>query len=197
MARGKYAARAALRREDAEVRSDLEGYQHHVRRLTAENARLRADLGQARRDHAAEVRALRAQRDEGLSPEVEALREQLREERDLADKACADAQRIKEMWERSYDRVMALARSLGLTPREASEVAFWTAAEDPNDGRGIDFDGTGKYGVSPIQARAIDVARRRRHPGDAALAVIERAGEALNEIRKDRSRESLRNRGKR
>ena len=46
MTTGKYAARAARRREDQSVQSEIGTYQHHVARLTAEAGEL---TGQARR----------------------------------------------------------------------------------------------------------------------------------------------------
>lgn len=75
MTRGKYANKSALRREDAEVRSDIETYQNAVKRLTAENQKLKDQLAEAQSSHAAEARRLRALLNEGLSPELLALRE--------------------------------------------------------------------------------------------------------------------------
>jgi hypothetical protein len=182
MTRGKYAARATLRREDAGVRSDLASYQHHVKRLTAENASLRAELEQARRGHAAEARVLRAQRDEGLSPEVEALRQRLREESDRADRAVAHERDLLERWHRCFDRVIALGQSLGLTPVEAVELAVWTVAEDVNEARVIDWENAGRYGMSPDRMRAIYASQGKRHAADAVLMMVERAGEELNRM---------------
>lgn len=50
-----------------------DAYQHHIRRLTAENQELRQELEQARLRYREGARILRAQRDEGLSPKVGAL----------------------------------------------------------------------------------------------------------------------------
>lgn len=78
MTRGKYANRAALRREDREVTTTIETYKHSVARLTAENQDLKRQLADQRRLAAATERRLRAERDEGLSPKVAALETSLR-----------------------------------------------------------------------------------------------------------------------
>jgi len=96
MTRGKYAARAALRREDESVRSEIEAYKRNVKRLTAENEELRAALAAERDGRKQEVGRLRAQRDEGLSPELIALREELGKQRMRADAAVARAGEARE-----------------------------------------------------------------------------------------------------
>jgi len=66
---------------------DRKSYQEAVRRLTAENRELKAALaeeGQLRRD---EVRVLRAQLNEGISPELVTLRRELSRWRTRANAA--------------------------------------------------------------------------------------------------------------
>jgi hypothetical protein len=65
----------------------LPPYQYAVKRLTAENRRLRAELAALERAHKRETRVLRAQLDEGLTPELTALRRQERHWRERAVRA--------------------------------------------------------------------------------------------------------------
>jgi hypothetical protein len=64
--------------------ASLASYQYAVRKLTAENKELRQQLTAAKVAHQREARRLRAQRDEGLTPEIAALRRQLRHWRERA-----------------------------------------------------------------------------------------------------------------
>lgn len=84
MTKGKYAARAGNRREDSAIRSEIESYQHNVRRLTAESKELQDKLAALQQQHRDETRRLRAERDEGLSPETVALRKELAHQRERA-----------------------------------------------------------------------------------------------------------------
>lgn len=122
MTKGKYAARANLRREDSEVRGDIDTYQRTVARLTAENKLLKEQVRLTEAARRAETRRLRAERDEGLSPEVSALRKELNAQRQRADTALA--QRREQ--ERRSEKVATLAWLLvhkltGCTGLEANE----------------------------------------------------------------------------
>lgn len=144
--KGKYAARAALRREDTEVRSDIASYQHHVKRLTDENAKLKADLITCRRDSAAESRKLRGMLSEGLSPELIALREELERQRDRAHSAITKCKDVREHYDKLMDFVAAVLHHVtGCTGLEAVEamsnafgdpfmLAYATDAERTNSG---------------------------------------------------------------
>lgn len=100
--KGKYAARSALRREDSGVRSEIEGYQHHVKRLTAENERLKAARAAERAEWQQDVRRLKAQLDEGLSPELLALRQELEHQREKANQAVAAYRDIRKKWGNAF-----------------------------------------------------------------------------------------------
>lgn len=106
--KGKYAARAALRREDSDVRSEIEAYQHNVKRLTAENGKLKADLAAERAQCKQEARRLKALLDEGLSPELAALRQELEHQRERADKAVADKREIQRKWDNASEGMLKL-----------------------------------------------------------------------------------------
>jgi hypothetical protein len=122
MTRGKYAARATLRREDAGVRSELDSYQHHIKRLTAENQKLKADLAAEQTAHKTDVRRLKAQLDEGLSPELIALRKELERQRERAAVDRADALDKTDVYGRLLEFTAALLHNItGCTGLEAME----------------------------------------------------------------------------
>lgn len=132
MSRGKYATRAALRREDTGVRSEIESYKHHIQRLTGENKHLAGRLAESQAAHKEEARKLRAMLDEGLSPELLALREELERQRELANKAEQHARRTREIWGHVLDGVFRLLKEgLGLTGLEAYEVLLVIDPEIP------------------------------------------------------------------
>jgi hypothetical protein len=62
----------------------LASYQYAIRQLTAENKRLRRELATIKLMHQRITRKLRAERDEGLSPELAALRRELQHWRQRA-----------------------------------------------------------------------------------------------------------------
>jgi hypothetical protein len=59
-------------------------YQEAVQRLTSENRRLREALGKEEANHKQDVKVLRAQLREGLSPELMVLRREIRQWRERA-----------------------------------------------------------------------------------------------------------------
>lgn len=83
--KGKYAARAAGRREAAEVEENEAAYRRRILKLTEERDAARAERDEARADWQKEVRILRAQLAEGTSPRVQALTRQLNKMRDERD----------------------------------------------------------------------------------------------------------------
>lgn len=106
MSRGKYANRAALRREDDAISSEIATYKRAVVRLTQERDDARAKLALLERVTTGERRRLEAERDQAVSPRVEALVSELAKVKDeLARKNAHDAefrkQREKE-WRRLH-----------------------------------------------------------------------------------------------
>jgi hypothetical protein len=121
--KGKYAARAALRREDDGVRSEIESYQHAIRQLTGERDQLRSDLAALRAAHKDETRKLRAMLDEGLSPELLALREELERQRQRTSQAEASCRTAARDYDRVFNFTAKLLHDLtGCTGLEAAEA---------------------------------------------------------------------------
>lgn len=123
MARGKYAEKAAKRRAELEVTTDLATYQHRVAKLTAENAALRERL--AAQDRAAKQaeRRLRAERDEGVAPQVEALSLVLRQTRENLDKSQRDLASLRKRDDRLIRRLIGHFESQhSMSPLEAREA---------------------------------------------------------------------------
>lgn len=129
MTKGKHGRRAANR--EAATIDLLAPYQRKVVHLTAEVKRLKEEIREKARVHAAELRRLRTERDQGNSPAlVVAQREALkmREERDRANLLFADLRR-------THDRMCTtfghhLRREHGLSRTEALEFLVGTVVED-------------------------------------------------------------------
>lgn len=120
--KGKYAARATLRREDSAVRSEVESYQHAIKRLTAERDQARSDLAASRATHKEEVRKLRVMLDEGLTPELLALRRELERHRERADKAASRSMKTIDAQGRLIHFTSKLLHNItGCTGLEAME----------------------------------------------------------------------------
>jgi hypothetical protein len=181
MTKGKYAARAARRREDQDVQSEIGAYQHRVARLAAEAGELTGKLVAERAARKEETRRLRAQLDEGLSPEVAALREELERQRQRAQRAEADARTTLDRWRRVFDDLIGLLTDgLGLSVHEAFDIALWLDPEHRADWGG---------GQPPVladenEARLRDgqavyrvqVARGQRHRADVVKLLADKAG---------------------
>jgi hypothetical protein len=122
MARGKHANRAALRREDNETAATLSTYQHRVAKLTAENREFRERLTAQERSASQTARRLRAERDEGVAPQVEAMRLTLQAEREKhTERLRAVAKCVGDMieangWAPHADEWKRLAALLGSVP---------------------------------------------------------------------------------
>jgi predicted RNase H-like nuclease (RuvC/YqgF family) len=156
--RGKYAARAALRREDTEVRSEIGTYQHHVKRLTAENKELTALLASERSARKEEVRRLKAQLDEGLTPEILALRSELERHRKRADEAATSAMQKMEMYARLLKFTAKLLHNItGCTGLEATEQIIGAirgsviTVADPTTGATINSHAPGAVDAEALQ----------------------------------------------
>ena len=175
MTKGKYAVRAARRREDESVQSEISAYQHHVRRLTGEIRELTGTLAAERAARKEETRRLRAMLDEGLSPELIALREELEQQRQRAGQAEARTRRVQD---RNKNRVRTvfdlLCNGLGLTPVEAYELMLTL---DPDFMEGVHDDqryaammidrvGTHPGKLTLEQVHGVQAARGTRHGAD-------------------------------
>lgn len=172
MTKGKYAARAARRREDESVQTEIETCQRQVARLTAEAGELTGKLAAERAARKQEVRRLAAQLEEGLSPEVAALREELERQRRRADEAEADQRRVREKYDRQFDGLCSLLTDgLGLSGLEAVEVVMMLdpEARAADGGRVLhlsDAGGTRPGQLTGQQLRGVQTARGYRHRGD-------------------------------
>jgi len=123
MARGKKAAGAANRRADAEIQNEIGSYQHAVSRLTTENKELKEKLARGRDSHLHDVKVLKAQLNEGLSPELLALRRQIDTANDRAAKAKAEYKYISERWDRLIRRMnRMLVEHFNVNPGTAFEL---------------------------------------------------------------------------
>lgn len=189
MTKGKYAARAARRREDQDVQSEIGAYQHHVARLTAEVRDLTGKLAAERAARKDETRRLRAMLDEGLSPELIAVREELERQRQRADRAEATHRRARELRRRNSGMVMdVLTKVVGLSGIEAFELMLTFDPEvqadieqyEQEQGRPItdgdlpviaDVGGLRAGKLTGEQIRRIQAARGIRHQGDAVKLV--------------------------
>lgn len=110
MTRGKYAARAATRRNEHEVTQTIDAYQRKIREQLAEIQNLKASLAAAQTNHEREARRLIAERDESVSPILEVVQREavtLKEER---DEAVADAKEIRKRWGRIIDNFLDHAK---------------------------------------------------------------------------------------
>lgn len=122
MARGKYAEKAAKRKAELDAGNDLATYQHRVAKLTAENRELRERMAAQERAARQVERRLRAERDEGIAPQTEALRMQLtaekrkhREQVQAIAKALADAVERDANLRFSNKTRAELAKATGMT----------------------------------------------------------------------------------
>ena len=121
--RGKYAAKATLRREDNSVRAETETYQQAVKHLTTENALLKEQVSASRAAYKEEIRQLRAQLDQGLSPELLTLRKELERQRNRASEAEASRKASLEKQSKLIKFMVKLLHDLtGCTGLEALEV---------------------------------------------------------------------------
>lgn len=106
MARGKYAARATIRKETREATETIESYRHAVQRLTRERNESREKLETTERALRREIKVLRAQMESNVAPEVNVLRSELL---DLKKKH----EKYMKEWEEIVDKVAnAGARAL-------------------------------------------------------------------------------------
>jgi len=126
MTRGKYGARAEIRRAEAELTTTTATYQAAVARLTSENAALIEKLANLDELYRKEMRALKARLNEGLSPELTAYQIKVDELREKLD----EARRLRRKWEKQRDldirMLIATLRADGWMGQEALDwVLSW------------------------------------------------------------------------
>ena len=172
MAKGKYAARSALRREDAEVQTELEAGRRHIVRLTEQIRELEGKLAEERRARKEETGRLRAMLDENLSPEVITLRRALEEQRDKARRAEArigHAERVES--EILFNVSLLLEQGFGLSPMEAAEVILFlvngTSESEPAITAGEKWGGIfTRIGMSRDSVLRIQASKGMRNRAD-------------------------------
>lgn len=133
MTRGKYANRAAIARTDAEVTTTLATYQSTVKRLTEENKTLKQRLSDQQRVHAQDVKVLKAQLNEGLSPEMAAREHEirtLRADRDRLRREYAELLKKRDSYEK---RLMAALISEGWTSADVMAIGIGDNTQIAND----------------------------------------------------------------
>lgn len=136
MTKGKYAARAANRQAELEAAGNLSMYQAKVVKLTAENKALRERLTDKDRAHSREVRRLKVERNEGVSPALAVVESQNRQLRDELTAAKQHHAEIKKRWERLIPRVIAHFKSAhGMTGLEAEEEVVHLLNPNQEQGR--------------------------------------------------------------
>lgn len=102
MARGKYAAKAAVRKEARETHETIESYRHAVQRLTKERDESKQKLETTQRTLMREIKVLRAQMESNVAPEVDALQHKLSESK-------REAVRLKKEYQHILDKVVELS----------------------------------------------------------------------------------------
>jgi hypothetical protein len=162
MTRGKHGASAATRRAIAERDSEIEMYRKNVARLTAENKALKERIAQQDQSHRREMRRLRAERDEGLSPMVPVLQGELTLARQDADEAQRAAIEIKKHWERGVVRVGQTLGKWGLGTPERAEFLLQLLGPDPDSEIVIVADGNARHSNSRERIRSLQRARGER-----------------------------------
>lgn len=106
MARGKYAAKAAVKKEARETHETIESYRHAVQRLTKERDESKQKLETTQRTLMREIKVLRAQMESNVAPEVSALQLELSSIRREYKKA-------QKTYEQNLDKVVEIsARAL-------------------------------------------------------------------------------------
>jgi len=160
MSRGKHSVRAEARRTDAEIADTIETYRRTVAKQAKEVESLAARLATLERQHASEVRTLRAQLREGASDELlaaNALIAKLIEERDAARTAAA---RTQEAQSRSMLAALDFMQAHGVPREQGMGILAGNKV--------IDFDNTAKHGVSKAGVIRIAQARGQLKAGPQA-----------------------------
>lgn len=103
--RGKHGHSAATRRAIETAETSVATYQRKVAELTAENKALKARALELDQAHRAEVRRLKAERNEGVSPMLGVVQQEnarLREQLDAAERTLKE---IKALWNKAIQNL--------------------------------------------------------------------------------------------
>ena len=127
--RGKQATAAAGRRDAASTATEIETYQRNITALVQERDKLRSDLRDERQAHSKERRILRAQLNEGLSPEIGARDKVIEQLRDQIGRQKAEAVAAQRVHESMVHLLWSILEDAGMTSTEAIE---WVMQRIPN-----------------------------------------------------------------
>ena len=105
MTRGKHGASAAARKLIGERDQEIAAYQHNIRKLTAENAELKQKIIDMQSAHSQTVRTLKAERDEGLSPQLTVLQRENERMSQRVDQAERLASATRDWFKATFDRL--------------------------------------------------------------------------------------------
>jgi|688.fasta_scaffold863675_1 hypothetical protein len=152
MTRGKHGQVADRRRENTAVNDDISALRREHVRLRGELVAARANIETTKAQHAERVRVLVAERDEGVSAELTAARELLREAQDEIGRLRASSAEIHDRWEKFTSRLMTYLRTTmpeidvwETMLRLSGKVDFGGVIEDENQRK------LGAAGVKAVQ----------------------------------------------
>lgn len=124
MTRGKHGVSAAARHAVSERDKQIEAYQHNIRKLTAENADLKQKLADQQAAHVRTVQILKAERDEGLSPQVKVLQQRNAELEATHQRWKANWQKAEIAYKCTSDALAEAYRVAGMGVVDARERAL-------------------------------------------------------------------------
>lgn len=130
MARGKYAAKAAIKRESAEVSAEIEAYKNAVQRLTAELRDVKDRAERERKANRDEIKALRAMVDAGVSLELRAAHREMQLLRESLDQLKRKDRKRQEVHDLMIRRMAAALAAFGMAPAEVADMISFLARND-------------------------------------------------------------------
>lgn len=161
--RGKHGHSAATRRAIEAAETSVATYQRKVADLTAENKALKARTLELDQAHRAEVRRLKAERNEGVSPMLDVVQQEnarLREDLDQLQRA------TKERNRKDRTGILRLRDHFevvhGERPVDAYESALKLFMTDVDDDAVFDIHGEGQRVGSADRVAALQRARGER-----------------------------------
>ena len=162
MARGKHAARAAIRRDAAETEAEITSLKHTVKRLTGELEETKQRLDAERRASAAEMRTARALMESNASPQLQEAHEEIKFLRNrIEELEEKDRYRLKAH-ERIIFHAMGALEASGFTHAEAVDIIGSNGSLVTVAREGIPNPGT----TSAEQIRVLDRVRGARSAFD-------------------------------